>query len=1418
MNNFNELTGFAKEMTETIDKLSQMSAFKHGKQVKVKGVGPDVLSAINDLSNPEFRALISNNINNLTEEYDKNLDQILSDMKTLKENPEEQEGVDELKQKIIQLYKTFVTYETGVNSLIKQEESDEIMKLTEKSIRHEEEKLRNIGSEFIKKIYGSRLVDSFFYDIPLKPLFSSIESGKENGLFELIKFQIKNGAGITRADIARGITKFNITDPDKLFEIAMLCIEAKCGSSVLQNIKSFKITDQAQLLKIAMQCIKHGDSKGVTSNIDKFGFEDSEVVVQLLKLTMKKGGAPVLPIIFKNRSLEFLNQEQLYDLTILCIENGASKDVARWLTTFGIEDPEKLLKVLKICVEKGGAAEIVQNIGKFNIKDSEVLLEIAKRSIENGAAAEVVKNMDKFEIKDTITLFNLLATYAKKGGAKEIASNTRILDSLDQNQRFEILKLCIQNEGADDIAALHVIGYLGIDDPEKRFELLKLYSVFGGDSQVFSTLKDPDEYSEYIENLGLETEEKRFEFLKHAVIFGQGEKVAEIVKSYYDNKDSISVEDQENLFEFAMLCARNGGASGVLSDFSFKIKDPDKLFEVWKVCAENGEADEVVSIAERAAMFEDKIKDEAKFTEMWKVCAENGAAESIVKKLKNTDEYSFIKRKGLLQIYGFCMQYAKNASTIQKIHNSLFFKVNFDFSVQAAVSEKFYDSFDFSRVKDRMIIRQKESFGSTPFNDVLNEVMEIKDNAIKYKSLILLADMMLVFHPLGKDIDQMAWGVTKMILPAIFKFGKPGLKLPLVSCASMLASDKEAVKSFNDLKVDESKYWKKLTGSLYTLLINQGIDSKILTEKGAFRAETEKKDSIFDKKENTQALVEMLLLLVQNKTLSSIEKQEILERIISESADKNKEILNNIYSVTALINFQAFTELKDKSKKLATSAEDVFSSKCQMNKVEDFATKYALRLSESRNPGAIITYAGIINSLNDKNASECLGKYVTALLNGTFEEDRYDFKNNFHLQAVEKSNPGIVAKWKTSVCENEKLNGLTTMNKIEVKKQSEKEWMFMKLETDKHLDLDKLEFLKNYLLGVDESVDLDKVATGEIKAHQNKIESKMLKLALEIKEIREKIQTIEIKTETVQKKDKNQKKEVTKEDYEKKLIAKVKNLKKEIGNAKIEALIDLNDDDLIKKLEELLIPSLENLTRLQLQQQCIRFLKYSEEMDALIKNKEPSEKIKAVKSQIKFSLETIEKMLEATTLLPGSGDFLNDIRSKQQEIKGEKVSKEGVIIVDTDDPIDLLLSGTDISGSCQRIDGESIRNKGLLGYLMDGKNRMIAIKASKGQAGKIQARCLIRLLLDGEKPVLFMERIYCDVQDSKYPEALLTIAKRKAAELGIPLVSLEGQGVDFGNPLKSLGGPSPWEYSDGTRTGFPHANGIFTIHGARHVI
>jgi len=198
------------------------------------------------------------------------------------------------------------------------------------------------------------------------------------------------------------------------------------------------------------------------------------------------------------------------------------------------------------------------------------------------------------------------------------------------------------------------------------------------------------------------------------------------------------------------------------------------------------------------------------------------------------------------------------------------------------------------------------------------------------------------------------------------------------------------------------------------------------------------------------------------------------------------------------------------------------------------------------------------------------------------------------------------------------------------------------------------------------------------------------------------------------------------------------------------------------------------------------------------------------------SLGLGEKIGIIDQLIAGvSGEFKKDLTalkdmlgkiSDQQEFSGWKA-------VDSDDPQDLFLAGTEVAGSCQSVDGSPSLNKCLLGYAMDGKNRIVAIK---DHTGRIRARSMLRLLLDQNgNPVLMQSRIYPTGVNPQVSQALNKMAIRRAHALGLPLVSNEvGQGPAFAGAIRSLGSPAPYEYVD---AGGGVTDGAYTVEGLHYL-
>jgi hypothetical protein len=109
----------------------------------------------------------------------------------------------------------------------------------------------------------------------------------------------------------------------------------------------------------------------------------------------------------------------------------------------------------------------------------------------------------------------------------------------------------------------------------------------------------------------------------------------------------------------------------------------------------------------------------------------------------------------------------------------------------------------------------------------------------------------------------------------------------------------------------------------------------------------------------------------------------------------------------------------------------------------------------------------------------------------------------------------------------------------------------------------------------------------------------------------------------------------------------------------------------------------------------------------------------------------------------------------------------GLILKDSEDWQDLFLCGTEVQGSCQNVNGNAYNTQGLLGYLLDGKIRILTLK--EAEDGPIKARCLVKLIKNPEgKAALLVEPSY-PFDTSLEAKELKKFAKERADALGLDL-------------------------------------------------
>ncbi len=119
-------------------------------------------------------------------------------------------------------------------------------------------------------------------------------------------------------------------------------------------------------------------------------------------------------------------------------------------------------------------------------------------------------------------------------------------------------------------------------------------------------------------------------------------------------------------------------------------------------------------------------------------------------------------------------------------------------------------------------------------------------------------------------------------------------------------------------------------------------------------------------------------------------------------------------------------------------------------------------------------------------------------------------------------------------------------------------------------------------------------------------------------------------------------------------------------------------------------------------------------------------------------------------------------------------------LVFTDHHEDVVRMGTDVKGSCQRVDGESRLNRGLMGTTMDGKHKICVIK---NEEGVIVGRAVLRLMSmvdpnQSLQPCLMLEKIYPTDLDEEETTQLVNFAKDQAERMDLGL--LVSNDVDIG--------------------------------------
>lgn len=1093
------------------------------------------------------------------------------------------------------------------------------------------------------------------------------------------------------AATAKNIKNFNITDEAGLIHIAKLCLSSYYPGAA-EVIDLFGIKNPAALAELAELSAQKWP-ENTAKFIEKFGIQDQKVLYRIAKIcatnpnyTGSYNNTKFLPELIPNFNI--LSEEKRIKLARICAMRDG-KETARFFHNFKITDEKVRVEIAKLCAAQNGTAT-AQFFKNFNISDENDRIAIAKIAAQ-GKNNEIAKWLDNFQITNREALVDIVFILAKNFNydAPQYFYKFKI-DS--HKTRIELAKIFAQNHGEQ---TARCIRDFGIKSKKARIKIAKLCA-----------LSDGSGLAKYIRNFHI-TDEKILYRLAKLSIHGYLEDTIE----YFSN---FGLKNQKQISHLIKLCAKIDGGSTAQKFKYFGLTDENLIYKIAKLCA--------ISDAEHMLphIKEFKITDPVKFERILKI-----AFFHAVKALDYVYSDALVnapisdKTKRELNLYCFrCRvkyteEFRRNTTLPHRDLPDLFYiKQNHSWESILKV-ETFIELIRPLSEKNVLpLVSQLEKL-----KDPESKLTELQKNDL-FHSILLKAQMIDAMYTYIERSDLLKRElIDSDLFTQVLNFWQPELRWDLFHSLLPVYSD-----SPPNTKFRTRFYTEQLTKAFALQGVNQEIIQKFL-------------DRVFSHNQNFKdgrvgsVLIRLLVTMIKHPLLNSKMKGKILKKIISEAHtirennfklrypqaaklsearrtemrnayDKKNssesQLLSAINSALILLDFNQSKAILKKGL-LSEMVETEFQRRIPCGKIDQFADKFHKTFGSSRIPEAVVQYAASISKLQNQKAMGCFTSYFASVLEGTFQNYRYDTSESEHLQILNKFYPDIYANWQKSSSYSFDELGVSTV-KTDNTPFDYNAWLRRKI-ADDHLHLNENGF--TYLA-----------------------------------KFRDKTQDVE---------------------------------------------------SLIKELEAI-PPDTENYKNLRFQMLCL----------LLTKNE-----------------STTNELLAELKLILSSPpynhlEFYHDVRGRLEPVYNRQGAE--LLVVNSDSPYDLLLAGAEISGSCQRVNGSPATNKGLLGYIKHGWNRIL--KVSDSIDGKIQARCIIKVLWDGEKPVLFRERLYPDPISPAHEQALNKAAARLAAELGIPLLSSDA-GEPYNKNIFALGGGAPYEYSDAN--GSNQDNGKYVITDAKYL-
>lgn len=634
--------------------------------------------------------------------------------------------------------------------------------------------------------------------------------------------------------------------------------------------------------------------------------------------------------------------------------------------------------------------------------------------------------------------------------------------------------------------------------------------------------------------------------------------------------------------------------------------------------------------------------------------------------------------------------------------------------------------------------KELEIFGLT---QKVNELDKINEEEVKKSLCYILEILMLSKISLNKEFEV----EKKEFLAEISTFGRNDLTAPLMRKVLFSWNEPDYIRAA-ELTPKMELPWKHLLRASLVELKLKGIKHETIIH---FFNEIKNKQDFRDGKK-VQIIIDMLIQLVKNDELTALECDEILSRIIKEGQMSTQK---SAY-LKSIKEGEEALQILEHARKTDKQLKNKLIQDCE-RKIQIFekAKKEGIGVPSQKELGSayLINSSAVIGTLGFKNGAKILQRGDLTLneaLETAFKLELPlgfidDFAKKYHEKFIESRNPFAFITYISKVtslnnpesmyCLIQYLTSVLNGNFLEMRYSLKNNLHLSTINKADHTLIDRW---KNLL-------PASKIENLETAKDEIGISDWITDILLKNKSLE-----LDYLEKFFNNFDSNNKKEIRDECFNK--WEKIKNIKLSINDAE---------------------PKVQK-NRVLLQKQLFEFME----------EKNPQKKLGLIR--------LIKGLLEKDNQFSNI-KFIDNIEEKLKSLK--EVQKE-MYILESNDPIDFLLCGTEVNNSCQSIYGCADFNVCLLGYMMNGKNHLIVIKDS---AGKIVARTLLRLLLkDGKTPVLYRDRLYINSDYKRYKQVINEFAINKAKSLNIPVYYCEDFEIDDSIALESLKGPAPWEYCD----------------------